>query len=103
MMAVAHARPGDVQTFNCEQAVRRLWDYLDGELNALDVAAVDAHLVQCERCPAHFTFERRFLDAVRDARAAIYTPDTATTASLRVRVVSMLAAAGELRHLGALE
>ncbi len=102
MMTVANSRLGDVPTFNCEQTVRRLWDYLDGELNALDVAAVDAHLVECERCPAHFTFEQRFLRAVRDARAAIHTPDGATTASLRLRVVSMLAVAGELRHPGAL-
>ena len=90
----------DVPAFDCEQTVRRLWDYLDGELNAVDVIAVDAHLAACERCPAHFAFERRFLLAVREARSAIHMPDAQTTASLRQRVVAMLAASGELHHHG---
>ena len=100
MMNTIQAAIGEVPVFDCEQTVRRLWDYLDGELSPLDVAAVDAHLAACEWCPPHFAFERRFLHAVREARAAIQTPDATTTATLRRRVVDMLTETGELRHPG---
>lgn len=83
--------------FDCEQTVRRLWDYLDGQLGALDVAAVDAHLAECDRCPQHFAFERRFLAAVREARSEMPVADANALERLRTRVVSVLAAAGELR------
>ncbi len=82
--------------FDCEQTVRRLWDYLDGQLGPIDTAAVDAHLAECDRCPPHFEFERRFLDAVRDARSAIHTPDDNRTQALRRRVIAQLANEGLL-------
>ena len=86
--------PVAVPDFDCEQTVRRLWDYLDGELGALDLAKVDAHLAECDRCPPHFAFERRFLDAVRAARTATLTPAPDKTRALRGRVLAMLAADG---------
>ncbi len=86
--------------FDCEQTVRRLWDYLDGELEPLDLAAVDAHLAGCDRCPQHFAFERRFLDVVRDARAEVTGSDAASASELRIRVLTMLEAAGERRVPG---
>lgn len=90
------------QSFDCEQTVRRLWDYLDGALSAADLAAVDAHLAHCDRCPPHFAFERRFLQAVRDARAEMATLDAAGLAQLRARVVDMLDTAGERQTRGSL-
>ena len=89
-----------VQSFDCEQTVRRLWDYLDGELSTADFAAVDAHLAHCDRCPPHFAFERRFLQAVRDARANIATLDRVGLAQLRARVIDTLDAAGERQSSG---
>ena len=88
--------PNNVPVFDCEQTVRRLWDYLDGQLGAVDVAAVDAHLAECDRCPPHFEFERRFLEAVREARAAVRVPEEEKTRALRQRVVARLAADGLL-------
>ena len=91
----------DGPVFDCEQTVRRLWDYLDGQLAPLDLAAVDAHLAECDRCPPHFEFERRFLDAVRDARHAVHIPDTMKTSALRARVIERLQADGLLVVPGA--
>lgn len=91
----------DVMKFDCEQSVRRLWDYLDDELGAIEMAAVDAHLAECDRCPPHFTFERRFLNAVRAARDTIAATDAPRTRGLRVRVVDMLRSAGEMSIPGA--
>jgi mycothiol system anti-sigma-R factor len=35
---------------NCEDALDRLWEYLDAELGALDAETVRAHLAECEGC-----------------------------------------------------
>ena len=98
-----HSSPTEsaVMKFDCEQSVRRLWDYLDDEFGAIEIAAVDAHLVECDRCPPHCTFERRFLNAVRAARDTIATTDAPRTHALRVRVVDMLRSAGEVSMPGA--
>ena len=71
--------------FDCAETVRRLWDYLDRELGTADVAAIDAHLAQCDKCPRHFAFARQFLAAVRAARTQHIAPDT-----LRARVRATL-------------
>ncbi|MEO7521857.1 MAG: anti-sigma factor [Gemmatimonas sp.] len=75
----------DLAPFDCHEAVRRLWDYLDHELSEDEMRLVDAHLAGCERCPPHFTFERAFLSAVRTARA-----ENAASAALRHRVRAIL-------------
>ena len=93
-------RHPDLPAFDCQQTVRRLWDYLDGQLETIDLRAVDAHLAHCEKCPPHFVFEHRFLQAVRASRAATVTPERSKTLALRDRVVAMLAAEGELRNPG---
>jgi anti-sigma factor (TIGR02949 family) len=75
--------------FDCHDAVRRLWDYLDGALGDEDVRAIDAHLARCAKCPPHFRFERAFLDAVRAARA-----EHSGVPALRTRVVAALTREG---------
>lgn len=72
-------------SFDCEAVVRALWDYLDRELNEADVAAIDAHLAECEHCRAHADFERHVVDEIRRLRAQHEEPDT-----LRRRVLDML-------------
>jgi anti-sigma factor RsiW len=53
-------------SIDCETAVRRLWDFLDGRLPDIARAEVEAHLATCELCPPHFDFAR----AMRGALAA---------------------------------
>ncbi len=43
---------------DCETAVRRLWDYLDGRLSIMAREEVELHLATCELCPSHFAFAR---------------------------------------------
>ncbi len=100
MSATVPSTGHELPVFDCEQTVRRLWDYLDGELETVDLSAVDAHLAACEQCPPHFVFEHRFLQAVRSSRVATLTPEPTKTRALRERVVARLAAEGELRHPG---
>ncbi len=71
---------------DCEQTVRRLWDYLDRQLSAMDMQAVDQHLHDCKaKCASHFVFERAFLGVVRSAR-----PINVASDALRLRVTALL-------------
>ena len=75
----------EIQVLDCEQTVRRLWDYLDQQLPALDMQAVDQHLAECKaKCPSHFAFERAFLDVLRTSRSTGRTTDVL---QLRVRAL----------------
>jgi anti-sigma factor RsiW len=88
--------PTTAEPFDCHAAVRRLWDYLDGELGEADARAVDAHLAECDKCPPHFRFERAFLRAVRSVRHHPPAEGAGDGAGrrLRDRVVVALAAEG---------
>ena len=49
---------------SCSQAVRRLWDYLDGVVEDSEREAVEDHLSVCRRCCGELEFAeelRRFL------------------------------------------
>lgn len=53
----------------CEDALARLWDYLDGELPPEDRTAVQKHLEVCNRCYPEYDFQRayfRFLTQIRE-------------------------------------
>ncbi|KPJ49801.1 MAG: hypothetical protein AMJ41_02315 [candidate division Zixibacteria bacterium DG_27] len=45
---------------NCSEAQRLLYDYLNGELEQLDLSRVESHLKVCSSCLRTFEFERRF-------------------------------------------
>ena len=78
------ARPAPI---DCEVAVRRLWDYLDGRLPEIAHAEVEAHLESCALCPPHFAFAR----AMQDALATSSPPATDTDEDrLRERVRAAL-------------
>lgn len=79
------ARPASI---DCETAVRRLWDYLDGRLPDLARTAVEEHLAACELCPPHFDFARTMHSALA-ASAPPRVPDD-EEARLRERVRSAL-------------
>lgn len=53
---------------DCESAMRRLWEYLDGALPDADAAAIRAHVAECAGCRAHTEFERGLLDRITAAR-----------------------------------
>lgn len=70
---------------DCETVVRALWDYLDRELDEAGMAAIDAHLAECEYCRAHAVFERQLIDEIRRLRVQHDEPNT-----LRRQVLDML-------------
>lgn len=79
-----------VAVIDCDTAVRRLWDYLDGELEAPRLAEVEQHVASCADCAEHVHFSRAFLKAVHDASR----PAALSEAALRQRVIARLAGEG---------
>jgi len=56
----------DVAGIPCEEAARRLYEYLDGELAAERAEEIRCHVAQCERCYPVYEWERMFLEVLRD-------------------------------------
>ncbi|MBX9927934.1 MAG: zf-HC2 domain-containing protein [Gemmatimonadaceae bacterium] len=69
--------------------MRRLFDFLDGELADADDAALRAHLAECRDCLAHAEFERTVLAAVAAQRGGAPLPE-----ATRARVMAALEEAG---------
>jgi anti-sigma factor (TIGR02949 family) len=58
----------------CEEAVRRLWEYLDGELGDEERAALDEHLSFCRRCCGEAEFAEELRNFLRSS-ADVELPD----------------------------
>jgi anti-sigma factor (TIGR02949 family) len=70
----------------CEEAFRRLDDYLDRELGEEQTRLIGEHLAICEACLREFAFERSVVDGVRRKLERAEAP-----ASLRTRIADSLA------------
>ncbi len=44
-------------TMDCDQAILRIYEYLDGELTVFKRQAIARHLDECPPCAQGFTFE----------------------------------------------
>ena len=71
--------------FTCEEAFRRLDDYLDRELSAAEMALVREHLEICAGCAREFRFEESVLRGVRTTLRRIDVPQ-----DLQARVLRLL-------------
>lgn len=60
--------------FTCEEAFRRLDDYLDRELSPDAMALVREHLEICASCAREFNFESSILKGVREKLHQIEIP-----------------------------
>lgn len=65
----AHGPPAmdDVETISCEEALKLVHDYLDGELEGVPQSEVERHFEVCARCYPHLEFESAYREAVRRA------------------------------------
>ena len=71
--------------FTCEEAFRRLDDFLDRELSAPEMHLVREHLETCEGCAREFRFEASVIDGVRRKLRQIDVPP-----SLQARILAAL-------------
>ena len=77
----------ELTRFTCEEAFRRLEDYLDRELSPRELALVREHLEICEGCAREFRFEDSVLRGVRTKLRQVELP-----ADLHARVLRLLEA-----------
>jgi anti-sigma factor RsiW len=49
----------DVPPINCEEALRRLFDYIDAELAGEPRREMEQHLARCRSCFSRLEFEKR--------------------------------------------
>lgn len=56
---------------DCHGVMKRLWEYLDGELPASDVEGIREHLAMCARCYPQYRYQLAFLSAVARAGAGV--------------------------------
>ena len=69
----------------CEQAIKRLTEYLSRELSAEEQAGVEQHLSECRGCFEMFAFEVQLLDLIREKASEIRAPD-----ALRSRILALV-------------
>ncbi len=60
---------------DCEQALRRLFDFLDHELDDEERDAMQRHLDTCRSCFSRANFERRLKERLRELRQDETAPD----------------------------
>jgi mycothiol system anti-sigma-R factor len=83
----------DLSPIECEQALRQIELYLDGELASLERVDVERHLGACSDCYGHSEFQRRLKEMLRETCGCKDVPE-----SLLERVQALFAERGE-RHL----
>ena len=81
------------QSIDCREAMRQLYDYLDGELSEERMQLIRRHLESCAPCYAHATFEQDLL-----AVLASGWQNVAASSQLRARIKDSLALAGHQRN-----
>ena len=76
--------------FTCEEAFRRIDDYLDRELGPEETRLIEEHLAACASCLREFTYERSVLDGMKRKLRRVMVPR-----ALMARIQAELAEARE--------
>ena len=74
---------------SCLEALERVHEYLDGELDEASAADVAHHFNVCQKCFPHLRMEERFREALQKSGARDRCPEY-----LRLQVMELLAAEG---------
>ncbi|HKV46197.1 MAG TPA: mycothiol system anti-sigma-R factor [bacterium] len=70
---------------NCEEALEKLWQYLDRELDGESTSELHRHLEECRHCFSKVEFEQRLRAIVRRSCSGEQAP-----AELRERLSRLL-------------
>jgi anti-sigma factor (TIGR02949 family) len=74
-----------VSPIACAEVARRVWDYLDDQIETDLKGRIRRHLALCDHCQEHYTFEGEFLRALG---RLVYAEDEPTP--LRAQVERVL-------------
>jgi mycothiol system anti-sigma-R factor len=75
------------KSITCLEALGRVQEYLDGELDGVSHEEVAHHFSVCKACYPHLRLEERFLDLVHRSETGESCPE-----HLRTQVMALLAA-----------
>jgi len=78
----------DAEMISCEDALRLIHEFLDGELDHVSRDKVKAHFDACGRCYPHLCLEESFREAVQTAARGEHAPP-----ELKSRLMDLLAEA----------
>jgi anti-sigma factor (TIGR02949 family) len=78
--------PDPIDMISCEDALRLVHEFLDGELESASEGQVRSHFDMCQKCYPHLHLETVYRDALRRAAAGESAP-----AELKARVSALLA------------
>jgi anti-sigma factor (TIGR02949 family) len=82
---------GATEAIECMEAMAKVQEYLDGELDGVSHEEVAQHFAMCKRCYPHLKLEERFRDLMHRSVHEELCPD-----HVREQVLELLAAeAGE--------
>lgn len=79
-----HPVPGQI---TCMEALERVHEYLDGELDGVSQEEVTQHFAMCQRCYPHLHLEERFREVLQRVEAETEAPQ-----QLKEQVLELLAA-----------
>jgi anti-sigma factor (TIGR02949 family) len=65
----------EARVIDCEEALRRLFEYLDAELQGEPQREMEQHLERCRSCFSRVEFERRLKAYTADLRREPVPPD----------------------------
>jgi len=65
----------DARTINCEEALRRLAEYLDAELHGEPQREMEQHLELCRSCFSRAEFEKRLKACTAELRREPVSPE----------------------------
>lgn len=71
----------------CQEAVDRLYEYLDREIDGITAAQIDKHLDLCRLCCDHFEFEKKMKELVQNSCIRQKAPSI-----LKVKILKALGA-----------
>ena len=75
---------------DCREAIRRMWAYIEHDLEAKPVAEFEAHLQACQHCCGELEFNRHLRETVVEGEGAPSMPP-----ELRSRIEILLADTGD--------
>ena len=83
----------------CEDIMKRLWEFLDGELEPVSAQALQRHLEACARCYPRYDFQRAYFKIMHRVRDRDPLPR-----ELRIRLFQQIlaedAAIGQVDTMG---
>ena len=65
----------DIHPIDCEEALRRLFEYLDAELRGQPQREMEHHLERCRTCFSRLEFEQRLKAHIRELGSEPVPPE----------------------------